>query len=45
MQEKEDFCGIGVALGEGEEIEVVMTDVKVLLDLNSVLASKKRQVM
>ena len=30
MQEKEDFGGIGIALREGEEVEVGMSDVEVL---------------
>ena len=31
MQEEEDFGGVGVAFGKGEEVEVVVTDVEVLL--------------
>lgn len=30
MKEKENFGGVGVAFGEGEEVKVVMADVKVL---------------
>ena len=30
MQEEEDFGGVGVAFGEGEEVEVVVADVEVL---------------
>lgn len=30
MEEQKDFCGIGVSFRQGEEIEVVMTDVEVL---------------
>lgn len=30
MQEKEDLGGVGVAFCEGEEVEVVMTDVEIL---------------
>lgn len=30
VEEEEDFGGIGVALGEGEEVEVVVADVEVL---------------
>ena len=31
MQEKEDLGGVGIAFCEGEEVEVVMTDVEILL--------------
>ena len=31
MQEEEDFGGVGVAFCEGEKVEVVVTDVEVLL--------------
>lgn len=31
VQEEEDFGGVGVALGQGEEVEVVVTDIQVLL--------------
>ena len=31
MEEEEDLGGVGVALGEGEEVEVVVTDVEVLV--------------
>ena len=31
MQEKKDLGGIGIAFCEGEEVEVVVTDVEVLL--------------
>lgn len=30
MKEKEDFCGVGVAFGESEKVEVGMANVKVL---------------
>ena len=30
MEEEEDFCGIGIAFGKSEEIEVGVSDVKVL---------------
>ena len=31
MQEEENFGGVGVAFCKGEEVEVVVTDVEVLL--------------
>lgn len=31
MQEEEDFGGVGIAFCEGEEVEVVVTDVEILL--------------
>lgn len=31
MQEEENFGGVGVAFCEGEEVEVVVTDVEILL--------------
>jgi hypothetical protein len=30
VEEEKDLGGVGVALGEGEDVEVVMTDVEVL---------------
>ena len=30
MEEEQDLGGVGVALGEGEEVEVVMADIEVL---------------
>ena len=31
MQEKKNFGGVGVAFCEGEEVEIVVTDVEILL--------------
>ena len=39
MEEEEDLGGVGVALGQGEEVEVVVADVEVLC----VLEGGKRQ--
>jgi len=30
MEEQEDFGSIGVSFGEGEEIQIVMSDIEVL---------------
>ena len=31
MEKEEDFGGVGVAFCEGEEVEIVVTDVEILL--------------
>ena len=39
MEEKEDFGGISVTFGQGEEVEVVMADVEVLENYYRILAN------
>lgn len=40
VEEEDDFGGIGVALGEGEQVEVIMADVEVLAVLDGVFYSR-----